>query len=104
MNATTDTFSQRLREGIERNARRVVFDHLLSGSLPDPLIDNFKRLLLYGSTPTDRWESLAELIPLFPQTPTDENFVLWENIDVSQGPLMINIDVRKPNGMRLSLP
>lgn len=102
MNATTDTFFKRLEAGIERNARSVVFDHLLSGSLPDHLIDNFKRLLCYGSTPTDHWVSLEEQIHIHHLLHTESKYVPWGSIEGTRMPLILNIEIRKQNEKRLS--
>jgi hypothetical protein len=103
MNVTTDTFSKLLREGIERNARSVVFNHLLSGSLPDHLIDNFKRLLCYGSTPTDRWVSLVEAIHVHHLLHSGLRYDQWGNIVDMPKDSIIYIEIRNPNEKRLSL-
>src|SRR5688572_33398214 len=102
MNVTMDTFSKRLEEGIERNARSVVFNHLLSGSLPDHLIDNFKRLLWYGSTQMDRWVWLEERIREHHLMLTAMKSGQWVSIEDLPKGSILNIEVRNRGAKRLS--
>src|SRR5690242_13487153 len=102
MSATTDTFFKLLEEGIERNARRVVFDHLLSGSLPDPLIGSFKRLLCYGSTQTGAWAWLEEQIRIHHLLHNESKSDQWVSIEDMPNPLILNCVIKNPNEKRLS--